>query len=190
MHKKTLIILVAVILMILSDKFPLETENAPWKAPATEISSVNKEQDKPSQEKIPGFYPVVRTVDGDTIVVAIDGTDEKIRLIGVDTPESVDPRKTVECFGKEASNFTKNLLSGKQVRLEADPTQGDRDKYGRLLRYVFLGDETLVNKLIITEGYGHEYTYRIPYQYQQEFKDAQNKARTEGRGLWAAGACE
>lgn len=138
----------------------------------------------------PGFYPVVRAVDGDTIVVHMNGVDEKIRLIGVDTPESVDPRKPVQCFGKEASQFTASLLAGKHVRLEMDSTQGERDKYQRLIRYVFLEDGTFLNKKIISDGYGHEYTYRTPYQYQAEFKSAQNEARTQKRGLWADGACE
>src|SRR6185295_9348710 len=112
-------------------------------------------------------YPVSRVVDGDTIVVNIHGTDETIRLIGVNTPETVDPRKPVQCFGKEASNFVKNMLAGKSVRLESDSTQANRDKYGRLLRYAYLGD-VLVNEEIISSGYGFEYSYDIPYQFQKE----------------------
>lgn len=137
----------------------------------------------------PGFNSVTRVVDGDTIVVLINDVSEKVRLIGVDTPETVDPRKTVQCFGKEASAFTKSLLLNKIVRLEADVSQGDRDKYGRLLRYVFLEDGTLVNKEIIAKGYGHEYTYRLPYKYQDEFKTAQRTARESQKGLWAQGVC-
>lgn len=132
---------------------------------------------------------VTRIVDGDTIVVLINGVSEKVRLIGVDTPETVDPRKPVQCFGKEASRFTENLLLNNAVRLESDASQGDRDKYGRLLRYVFLEDGTLVNKKIISEGYGHEYTYRIPYKHQSDFKNAERIAREAQKGLWALGAC-
>jgi len=132
---------------------------------------------------------VTRVVDGDTIVVLVNGVSEKVRLIGVDTPETVDPRKLVECFGKEASAFTTETLLSKNITLESDPTQSDRDKYGRLLRYVFLSDGTLVNKLIITEGYGHEYTYDVPYKYQNEFKQAQTTAKELKKGLWADGAC-
>lgn len=131
---------------------------------------------------------VTRVVDGDTIVVTTPGKTEKVRLIGVDTPETVDSRRPVQCFGKEASDFTKSLLTSKSVRLEADPTQSDRDKYGRLLRYVFLND-VLVNKKIIAEGYGHEYTYHIPYQYQTAFKNAERTARESRKGLWADNAC-
>lgn len=132
---------------------------------------------------------VSRVIDGDTIVVDIGGVPEKVRLIGVDTPETVDPRKPVQCFGKEASAFTKSLLLNTSVKLESDASQGERDKYGRVLRYVFLEDGTLVNKKIISEGYGHEYTYRLPYQYQKEFKTAERSARESGKGLWAQGVC-
>ena len=137
-----------------------------------------------------GLSPVVRIVDGDTIVAEINGIQEKIRLIGVDTPEVVDPRKPVQCFGKEASAFTKNLLVSKRVRLESDPSQGNRDKYNRLLRYVFLPDGTLVNRTIIAEGYGHEYTYRTPYRYRDNFKASEYHARTEEKGLWLPSACK
>lgn len=146
-----------------------------------------------------GFSRVVRVVDGDTFVVEMgvpaSATSSgvarpKIRLIGLDTPEVVDPRKPVQCFGREASAKAKEILEGQALRLESDPTQGDRDKYGRLLRYAFLRDGTLFNKLMIEEGYGHEYTYNIPYKYQKEFKDAQESAREAKKGLWADGVCE
>jgi len=132
---------------------------------------------------------VIRIIDGDTIVVLIDSVSEKVRLIGVDTPETVDPRKIVECFGAETSEFTKTMLLNKVVRLESDSSQGDRDRYGRLLRYVFLVDDTnqkeiFVNKKIITDGYGHEYTYRTPYRYQDDFKNFEDTARKLQNGLW------
>ncbi len=128
---------------------------------------------------------VLRVVDGDTIHVEIDNKEETVRLIGVDTPETVDPRKPVQCFGKEASNFTKQTLSDKTVFLEKDETQGNLDKYQRLLRYIFLEDGTNVNKLLIQEGYAHEYTYHLPYKYQSEFKQAEKEARENNKGLWA-----
>ncbi len=131
-----------------------------------------------------GPYAVVRDVDGDTVVVNVNGKNETIRLIGVDTPESVDPRKPVQCFGKEASAFTDGLLWGSAVYLVRDPSQDNRDKYGRLLRYVLLPDGSNVDFLLIFEGYGHEYTYHVPYAYQKEFKAAQAQAREQSRGLW------
>ena len=133
---------------------------------------------------------VERVVDGDTIVVKVNDVVEKIRLIGVDTPEVVDPRKLVQCFGKEASAKTKEILENQTVRLEDDISQGNRDKYGRLLRYVFLEDGTNFNLLLIKEGFAHEYTYRLPYKYQTEFKQAQKDARLQEKGLWAKNACE
>jgi len=141
------------------------------------------------------LYKVTRVVDGDTIVVNINGQEEKLRLIGVDTPESVDPRRPVECFGLEASNYTKSLLENQNILLESDPTQGDKDKYGRLLRYILLPNPaaprttTNINLQLIQEGYAHEYTYRLPYKYQSEFKLAQTQAENAQKGLWSPTAC-
>ncbi len=133
--------------------------------------------------------PVIKVIDGDTIQVSINGKSETIRLIGIDTPETVDPRKPVQCFGKEASDKAKSVLTGKSVVLESDPTQGERDKYQRLLRYVFLEDGTSFNKFMISEGYAHEYTYNTPYKYQAEYKQAQKEAEANKVGLWADNAC-
>ena len=134
-------------------------------------------------------YPIVRVVDGDTIIALINGAQEKVRLIGLNTPETVDPRKPVECFGKEASDEAKKILTGKSVRLETDPSQSIRDKYDRLLAYVFLPDGTNFDEMMIENGYGYEYTYDTPYKYQTEFKNAEKEARENKRGLWADGMC-
>lgn len=134
---------------------------------------------------------VVKVVDGDTIEVELGGVREKIRIIGLDTPETVDPRKEVQCFGKEASNFAKENLAGKTVYLESDRTQANRDKYKRLLRFLFLNEGSLdFGKLMILEGFGHEYTYDIPYKYQKEYRQAQVEAQTAKKGLWADSACK
>jgi micrococcal nuclease len=133
-------------------------------------------------------FLVSRVVDGDTIDVEMDGKQETVRLIGVNTPETVDPRKPVQCFGHEASDFVKKMLTGQSVRLEPDATQANRDKYGRLLRYVYLGD-ILVDEEIISAGYGYEYTYDKPYQFQKEFKASQAYASAGGLGLWASSTC-
>lgn len=128
---------------------------------------------------------VLRVIDGDTIEVSLNNKKETVRLIGIDAPETVDPRKAVECFGKQSSEKAKEVLSGKTVSLELDPTQGDRDKYQRLLRYVFL-DDLNFNKLMISEGFAQEYTYQNnPYKYMEEFKDAEKQAREGKIGLWA-----
>ena len=134
-------------------------------------------------------YLVERVIDGDTIKVKKGKEILTIRLIGLDTPEIVDPRKTVECFAREASDKANEILKGQIVHLEEDSSQGDKDKYQRLLRYVFLEDGTLFNQWMIENGYGHEYTYSTPYKYQAEFKAAEKKARENSLGLWAEDAC-
>ncbi len=134
-------------------------------------------------------YRVIKVIDGDTLDVSLEDRTERLRLIGIDTPETVDPRKKVQCFGKEASNKAKELLSGQFVSLESDESQGERDKYKRLLRYVFLPDGTNFNLYMISEGYAHEYTYDEPYKYQFDFKQAEATARENSKGLWNSGTC-
>lgn len=135
------------------------------------------------------YYLVTKVVDGDTIDVDIDGKISRLRLIGIDTPETVDPRKAVQCYGIEASNKAKETLLNKKVKLVSDPSQDDKDKYGRLLRFVYRDDGFFYNKWIIENGYAHEYTYVVPYKFQAEFKQAENYARENKLGLWAPEAC-
>ena len=134
-------------------------------------------------------YDVIRVVDGDTIVIKKDGKNQTVRLIGINTPESVDPRRPVECFAVEASNYAKQLLTGKKVTLETDPTQDTYDRYQRLLAYVYLESGEHINLTMIQKGYAYEYTYNEPYIYQSAFKEAQQQAQHEQRGLWNPNAC-
>lgn len=150
--------------------------------------SSHLEAQLPSDSTKP-FYEILRVVDGDTIETLIAGKVERLRLIGINTPETVDPRKLVECFGREASDKAKSILTGKKVSLENDLTQGERDKYNRLLRYIFLEDGTNFNLLMIREGYAYEDTYDLPYKYQSEFKQAEKEAKENKMGLWGA-SCE
>jgi micrococcal nuclease len=136
------------------------------------------------------YYVVTKVIDGDTLSVDMNGAKETLRLIGINTPETADPRNPVECFGKEASAKANELLSGKRVRIEKDPSQGDRDKYGRLLAYVYREDGLFFNKQMIEDGYAYEYTYNLPYKYQTEFKEVQRTAESGKKGLWAPGVCE
>jgi micrococcal nuclease len=136
------------------------------------------------------FYKVTKVTDGDTLHVEMDGRDETVRLIGVNTPETVDPRRPVQCFGKEASKRMKELAGGKIVRLEYDQSQNIRDTYDRLLAYVYLEDGQMLNRKMIAEGYAYEYTYLKPYMYQKEFMQLQTLARTSERGLWAKDTCD
>jgi micrococcal nuclease len=128
------------------------------------------------------FGLCTRVIDGDTIVIEIDGKQEKVRLIGVDTPETVHPQKPVEYFGKEASEFTRKMVESKRVRLEYDWQK--RDKYRRLLAYVYLEDGTFLNAEIIKQGYGFAYT-RFPFKYLEEFRQYEREARENNRGLWS-----
>lgn len=129
---------------------------------------------------------VTRVIDGDTIHAG----GHKIRIIGLDAPESKHPRKPVECFSSEATNRMSELVSGKTVYLVADPSQDSVDKYKRKLFYVYLEDGTNVAYQMIKDGYAHEYTYNSnPHRWQKQFKDAQNDARSNKRGLWGDETC-
>jgi micrococcal nuclease len=129
-----------------------------------------------------GSVRIARVVDGDTIELE-GGT--RVRFIGINTPETVDPRTTVQCFGKEASDYNKELLQDGVVVLKKDISE--TDKYGRLLRYVYLPDGTFVNLKLVEEGYAYASTYPPDIAHAKEFAAAQTSAREAGRGLW--GAC-
>lgn len=133
---------------------------------------------------------VSRVIDGDTIKVFLNNEPVTIRLIGIDTPEVNTNRSDIECFGIEASERAKNLMTGKNVYLEVDESQSDRDRYGRLLRYIWLDDGTNINEKMIADGYAYEYTYAMPYKYQKEFRNAQVRAQTNKLGLWADTTCK
>ncbi|MFZ3072633.1 MAG: thermonuclease family protein [Thermodesulfobacteriota bacterium] len=123
-------------------------------------------------------YLCDRVIDGDTIVIE---DNRKIRLIGVDTPETVHPNKPVEYFGKEASLFTKRMAEGKKVKIEYDWQK--KDKYGRTLAYLYLEDGTFLNLEIIRQGYGFAYT-KFPFKHLEIFRQAEKEARENRRGLW------
>ena len=135
----------------------------------------------PEREGFSELRRCVRVIDGDTL--ELDG-GERVRLIGVDTPESVDPRRPVQYFGKAAAAFTRRLAEGRAVRLAYD--DDTRDRYGRTLAYVYLEDGSFLNAEIIRQGYGHAYT-RFPFRYQQEFLALEREARENSRGFWASG---
>lgn len=133
-------------------------------------------------------YEIVDIFDGDTFVVDVEGHEVTVRLIGIDTPEVVDPRKPVQCYGPEASAKAKELLTGARVYLEKEKTKGDYDIYGRVLAYAYLSDKKFYNQYMIEEGYAKEYTFnKEKYKYQTEFKEAQKGAQEKKRGLW--GSC-
>ncbi|MBI5134882.1 thermonuclease family protein [Candidatus Uhrbacteria bacterium] len=152
--------------------------------PATIPTEPNQEPQEidtsvlPQRKGAGGEYIVKRVIDGDTIELE-DG--RKIRLIGVDTPETVDPRKEVQCFGPEAKEFTSNLLTGQWVRLETDVST--TDKYGRTLAYLWR-DQVMVNDLLIKEGFARLLTIPPDVKYVEQFKQSQESARVQQKGLW------
>lgn len=136
---------------------------------------------------------VSRVVDGDTVKIKKNGTasstEDTIRLLGINAPESVDPRIPVQCFGKESSEYLKQMIEGKMVKVITDPTQNIRDKYGRILGYLYLPDDTFVNEKMISDGYAFEYTFITPYRYQTQFKADEKDARLSKSGLWDDAVC-
>lgn len=140
---------------------------------------------KTARQSQPGLYEVEEVSDGDTIIVNMNGTREIIRMIGVDTPETHHPDRPVECYGQAASDYSRELLAGKKVRLQADPLNTNRDRYDRLLRYVYLPDGTLAEAKLIAEGYGFSYT-QFPFEKTDEFNTYEQQARDAKRGLWAS----
>jgi micrococcal nuclease len=126
---------------------------------------------------------VTRVVDGDTIDVELNGAVVRIRYIGIDTPETVDPGSPVECFGPQASDRNRALVEGRSVELEKDVSETDR--FGRLLRYVYAGGQ-MVNEQLVLEGYANASTFPPDVKYQARFTDAERTARENGRGLWTA----
>lgn len=135
----------------------------------------------------PGLTPaaVTRVVDGDTIRVEIDGEEYRVRYIGIDTPETVDPRRPVGCFGKPASERNRQLVEGQTVGLEKDLSE--TDSFDRLLRYVWIGD-LMVNATLVEEGYALASTYSPDVRHAEEFAALQGQAQEASRGLWGA-AC-
>lgn len=127
----------------------------------------------------------MHVTDGDTITADISGTVEDVRLIGIDTPETVDPRKPVQCFGKAASARTAEILPvGTAIRIERDVEA--RDRYGRLLGYVYRADDALfVNMALVTDGYAHSLSIPPNVTYAERFRSAESDARRSGAGLWS-----
>lgn len=135
---------------------------------------------------------ITRVVDGDTVEALIDGETSvvKVRFLGVDTPESVDPRRGVQCFGKEASAYTKRLLQGQRVELREDLQADDRDKYGRLLRNIIREDGMDVNATLIAEGYAQAYlSFPLSAKRKAQLRLLQEQAKEEARGLWSPSTC-
>lgn len=177
----TLILLLAISAFSKNNISTLE----PVPTPSSKTSTVLSTQ---SSNTTPEKFLVKKIIDGDTIEL---DNGQKVRYIGIDTPETVDPRKTVQCFGKEASNKNKELVEGKWVRMEKDVSETDR--YKRLLRFVYISDgndpskEIFINDYLVRQGFAHAVTYPPDIKYSDLFREAEKEARENNRGLW--GSC-
>lgn len=188
-NKKIIGSLVALILIAICTKYGIDLSQYEEEISALTGVELNEEKTSNKEEKANlddlGTYKVVRVVDGDTFIINYNGKEERVRLIGVDTPESVHPneKKNTE-FGKAVSNYSKGKLTNKEVQIEFDVSQ--RDKYGRLLCYVYI-DGYMYNKLLLEEGLAKVATYPPNVKYVDEFVSIQKKARENKKGMWQDG---
>lgn len=183
------ILLATVIVVIWQQYRGIETEAAPNELPQRPAATSTVES---TGSIIETNALVLRAVDGDTIEARLDGADEtaKIRLLGVNTPESVDPRRGVECFGKAASQFTKETLEGRRIRLVEDPQADNVDKYQRLLRNVVTENGTDFNLYLVQQGYANAYLdFPLNKQRKAQLSQAEKLAREAGLGLWSTSTC-
>lgn len=165
-------------------------QSAPTPPPSQDVTTTSSPPIQEKHEETVIAYPVIKVVDGDTVVIKRNGKNETLRLIGMDAPETTTLRKgMVECFGKEATWRAERLLEGVLVSLETDSSQGTYDKYERTLAYIFLPDGRNFAEVMIGEGFSNEYTYSVPYKYQKDFKAAQTLAKQKKAGLWNPSAC-
>ena len=168
-----------------TDQLVIDSTSSQFDQPETSTLAIHTSTNSSSIT----FYTVSKVIDGDTLELQLGDKIEKVRLIGVNTPETVDPRRKVECFGREASDYAKKILTGQKVSLEFDPSQDQRDKYSRLLAYLYLEDGSLFNLDLIKAGYAYEYTYKKPYLYQSQFQSAEDQAQSKQLGLWSVQTC-
>jgi micrococcal nuclease len=155
----------------------------PTRAPADLTTTEAERESWPDAPKDAVPAKVQRVSDGDTFVATVQGRRERIRVIGVDTPESVSPNQPDEPYGEQASDFAKHYLDGETVRLAGDAEP--RDRYGRMLAYVWLEDGTFWNALLVAEGYAQQLTVPPNVTYERLFRRLVSEARREDRGLWA-----
>jgi micrococcal nuclease len=152
----------------------------PGPPPSTAVSTPPDDAPVPAPGERTNAY-VTSVTDGDTIRVRSRGRTLDVRLIGIDTPESVAPGAPVQCFARAAARFTTRELEGERVRLEFDLER--RDRYGRTLAYVWRGEE-LFNETLVREGYAFVTTYPPNVRYEDVFLAAQREARAAERGVW------
>lgn len=130
------------------------------------------------------YYDVTYVVDGDTLNVKVDDKVITVRVLGINTPETVDPRKPPECYGKEASDEAKRILKDQKVRLALNPNREVKDKYGRYLAYVYIENSVFFNEYMLENGFAREYTFGSPYSMQTDFRSIEKNAKGNSLGLW------
>lgn len=177
---------------------PAETAQAPGNttgstqaSPASEQGGVRTDNRHPQGGVLTGTSStadVSRVIDGDTIIAAVNGQERRIRILGIDTPETVDPDEPVGCYGPEASNFAHQMLDGQAITLRTDPTQDEVDRYDRALRYVILADGTNYSVAAAAAGTAKPYVFdRNPVREAPAIQAAADQARQQNIGMW--GAC-
>jgi micrococcal nuclease len=131
---------------------------------------------------------VSRVLDGDTFAYEKDGQEQKVRMAGINTPETKDPRYEVQCFGQEASDKTTEMIAGRPVKLVKDKLGSNIDLYGREIRLVYLADGTLLNRFLVENGYAFAET-DYSFSLKDEFVNLEKEAKIAQRGLWSPQAC-
>jgi endonuclease YncB( thermonuclease family) len=184
----TLLKLALIASLILNVVFLYTLTQQETPAPVEEV--VQEEQEAPAEPTFESgqSYPLMRIVDGDTIIIGFNGTTEYVRFIGIDSPEQHDPGGA-ECYATEATAHLQELAQTGLVILHFDDTQGNRDSYGRLLAYVELPDGTDLGEFMLRDGYAREFTYAAAYERQSTYKNAETTAIQEQSGLWAENVC-
>ncbi|MBP8591185.1 thermonuclease family protein [Candidatus Shapirobacteria bacterium] len=180
--KQNILLFLAALLLFLASFFT-EPEKNSEESPLPTPTPVGEKLPTPSASQEREKAKVARVIDGDTIELE-DG--RKVRYIGIDTPETVDPKKPVQCYGKEAYLENKSLVEGKEIEMEKDVSETDH--YGRFLRYVW-AKEVFINEYLVREGFAHAVTFPPDVKYQGLFLEAERKAREESKGFWS-GVCQ
>lgn len=152
-----------------------------WQSGEESPDTSNENDDAP----IAAPASVTAVIDGDTVIVQLGDKEEKLRFVGIDTPETEFSPAGAECYGSEATSRARQLLAGEELLLSGDPTQDVRDVHGRLLVYAQMSDGRDFGEVMIAEGYAREYTFANKYRNQDTYKAAESNARESGAGLWS-----
>jgi len=182
--KRNFFLFFAALLLLLASFLVEPEENLEEVSSSPTVAPVEEKLSTPSlgsQER--ERVKVARVIDGDTIELE---DDRRVRYIGIDTPETVNSQKPVQCYGKEAYLENKKLVEGKEIEMEKDISEADH--YGRLLRYVW-AEGIFVNEFLVREGFAHAVTFAPDVKYQELFLEAERKAREESKGFWS-GVCQ